>query len=117
MEEFPNRDVRWYYSGDEINPLSYVGEEIKAYLHTFRIASADGVWHRIVPSSVELIVEPVGSNPKFLCNCMWCSAPIFEGEKYGISKEAWQTGEDKLCKDCIEDKELSEYIHIVGIVG
>lgn len=118
QDEFPLRDVRWYYD-HTINPIDWIGEEIECELYTFRIAAQDGVWHRVNPNSVTLLDNDpvVDTNPKMLHTCMWCAAPIFEGDAYAVVKEQFTTGDDKLCKDCMSDSEITEYVTVVTHVS
>lgn len=125
-EGHEDKDVRWYYDGQTINPMSFCGEEVTAEMYLFRICDSKGLWYRVNPVSVHITyTDPVVESKEeegsvgdekgeFVCNCMWCQTPIFKGDMYGVAKESFFSGEDKLCGDCATDPEIKDYITVVS---
>jgi hypothetical protein len=117
VEEMGTRDIRWYYPHD-INPLSMIGEEVEATMYRYAISDSKGIWFRVNPLTVKVIEQVEEGDEEghgeFVCNCMWCQSPIHKGEPYAVSRDSFFTNEDRICKDCMNDPEIKEYITLIS---
>lgn len=107
------KDIRWYFSG--IEPSDFVGEQIECMVYDYAMQTHGERWHRVNPSSVKLILDTQeDSYGQLKCNCMWCTGPIYEGERHAKAKDNWGTG-DTVCESCMADPDLKDFVNFVEV--
>lgn len=106
------KDIRWYFSGIEV--ADFVGEEVECMVYDYAMQTHGERWHRVNPSSVRLIEDVGGGYGQLKCNCMWCTGPIYEGERHALAKDNWGTG-DTVCESCMADPDLKDFVNFVEV--
>lgn len=128
-QSMPSAEVRFYYSPRKVlHPHKRLGEEITADIGEMRIDNKEGLYYKVVVSSVEWYEAPwvdPDNEVKYpghdgeLYNmndwvgkygdCVWCSSAIMPTDKHALTTEG-----QCLCSGCLSDKEVTSYVTISG---
>lgn len=139
-DSMPAAKIRLYYNTHNIKkPNIRLGEEIIADIGEMRADGAEGMYYKVVASSVAWEEEdegdPVGPSQELeddtvndavypghtskmlnmtdwvsqYGDCVWCSTPILPTDRHALTTEG-----QCLCHDCVSDAQISEYVQIAG---
>ncbi len=128
-DSMPSANIRLYYQPKKVDsPNKMLGEEIFVDIGEMKIDGSDGMYYKVVGSSVDWdsapwcepvddAVYPGHDGTAYNMNdwigkygdCVWCSSSILPTDKHALTTEG-----QCLCSGCVSDPEITEYVQLVG---
>lgn len=128
-DSMPAANIRLYYKPKHVpTPNKLLGEEIYVNIGEMKIDGSEGMYYKVVGSSVDWdnapwrepvndAVYPGHDGTDYDMNdwigkygdCAWCSSAILPTDKHAMTTEG-----QCLCSSCVSDPEVGQYVQLSG---